>query len=56
MTAAWRGVPSVRRHVDETPAGQTAIYDRKFEAYEALLDALDGGWSALRRMQNGLER
>ena len=40
----------------EPNAGQTAIYDRKFEAYEALLDALDGGWSALRRMQNGLER
>ena len=40
----------------EPHADQTAVYDRKFEAYEALLTALDGGWAALRDMQNSLER
>lgn len=40
----------------EPHADQTAVYDRKFEVYEALLTALDGGWAALRDMQNSLER
>lgn len=40
----------------EPHADQTAVYDRKFEAYETLLTALDGGWAALRDMQNSLER
>lgn len=43
-------------HRFEPNAEQTAVYDRKFEAYEALLNALDGSWSALRSMQNSLER
>ena len=52
---------SVRQHVEARQAVRAARgpdrgVRRKFEAYEALLTALDGGWAALRDMQNSLER
>ncbi|MFT8531815.1 FGGY-family carbohydrate kinase [Bifidobacterium aquikefiri] len=34
---------------------QSAIYDKKYQAYSAMLDVLDSGWNVLRTMQRELE-
>ena len=44
----------VSRRFEPDPE-QTAIYDRKYEAYGALLKVLDQGWNVLRGMQGELE-
>lgn len=50
---AFDNMSKLAKRFEPNPAAK-AIYDRKFEAYERLLDSLDGGWQALRDMQAAL--